>query len=237
MSKPILIILPGWGGTRMSWQNFIDLARESYDVRCIELPGFGDEPLPPEVWGVEEYAAFVKRKINGMGIGKKVILAHSFGGQVATYLVGTNPGICDTLILSGPAIFRKKHSLRRVIFWPIAKLGALIFLIWPLSKLKTQARRVLYKVADSPDYSKTKGIQRQIFQKVTRQNVADKLSKITIPTLVVAGKMDTFVPSKISKKVATEIPNATFLEFPGLRHGLHVSQPAELLQTINQFLK
>lgn len=237
MSKPILIILPGWGGTKTSWQDFINLAQSNFDVRCIELPGFGNEPCPTEVWGVEEYAAFVKRKINGMGIGKKVILAHSFGGQVAAYLVGTNPQICDTLVLSGPAIFRKKHSLRRIIFWPIAKLGALVFKVWPLSKLKEQAQRVLYKAADSPDYSKTSGLLRQIFQKVTTQNMAGYLSKITTPVLVVAGRKDTYVPSGVSKKAATEIPGATFVEFAEGKHGLHQSQPAELLQTIIQFLK
>lgn len=236
MSKPILIILPGWGGTRESWQEFIHLAQTDFDVRCIELPGFGNEPCPTEVWGVEEYAAFVKNKINGLGIGKKIILAHSFGGQVATYLVGNNPHICDTLVLSGPAIFRKKHSLRRIIFWPLAKLGALVFYIWPLSKLKVQARRLLYKAADSPDYSKTSGVLRQIFQKVTTQPVDVWLSKISVPTLVVAGKMDTFVPSSISKKAAEEIPHSRFVEFPGLRHGLHQSQPAELLKTILKFI-
>ena len=237
MSKPILIILPGWGGTRESWKNFINLAEAEFDVRCIELPGFGNEPCPAEVWGVEDYANFVKNKINGLGIGKKIILAHSFGGQVATYLVGNNPHICDTLVLSGPAIFRKKHSLRRIIFWPIAKLGALVFHIWPLSKLKVQARRLLYKAADSPDYSQTSGRLRQIFQKVTTQSMAAWLPKISVPTLVVAGKMDTFVPSSISRKAAAEIPNAKFVEFSGLRHGLHQSQPAELLKTIIEFIK
>lgn len=237
MARPTLIILPGWNGTKNSWQTFIDLAQENFEVRCIELPGFGNEPCPTEVWGVEEYAAFVKGKINGLGIGKKIILAHSFGGQVATYLVGTNPGICDTLILSGPAIFRKKHSLRRLIFWPIAKLGGLLFKIWPLTKVQVLAKKVLYRVADSPDYSQTSGIQRQIFKKVTTQNVAPCLPNIKVPTLVVAGKLDTFVPSKISKKAAREIPGAKFVEFPGLRHGLHQGQPAELLRVINEFVQ
>ncbi len=236
MSKPTLIILPGWGGTRESWREFIHLAEAEFQVRCLELPGFGGEPCPTEVWGVEEYANFVKAKINGLGIGKKIILAHSFGGQVATYLVGNNPHICDTLILSGPAIFRKKESLRRIIFWPIAKVGGLIFKIWPLSKLQTLARRVLYRVADSPDYNNTSGTLREIFRKVTTQSVAEWLPKIKVPTLVVAGKLDSFVPSEVSKKAAAEIPNAKFVEFPKARHGIHQSAPTELLAEIVKFI-
>ncbi len=237
MSKPILIILPGWGGTLVSWQKFIALAETYFEVKCFELPGFGNEPAPATVWGVEEYASFVKNKINGLGVHKKIILAHSFGGQVAAYLVGTNPGICDTLILSGPAIFRKKHSLRRLMFWPIAKLGSLIFLVWPLSTFKVQAKRFLYRVADSPDYGQTAGILRQIFQKVTTQDVSSELVKITVPTLVVAGKLDTFVSCADSQKAAAQIPESEYVEFASGRHGLHLNQSAELLQTIINFIK
>jgi len=235
MSKPILIILPGWGGTKESWHDFIALAHEKFVVHCVELPGFGAEPCPTAVWGVEEYAAFVKNKINGLGIGKKIILAHSFGGQVATYLVSMNPHICDTLVLSGPAIFRKKQSLRRIIFWPMAKIGGLLFALWPFTKLRFLATKVLYKLADSPDYSQTSGILRQIFQKITTQDVSDYLAKITVPTLVVAGTRDRYVLASASKRAAALIPQATYVELSELGHGLH-HQPKQLLNSIINFL-
>lgn len=236
MSKPILIILPGWGGSKQTWSDFIQAASAYFVVHCIELPGFGQEPAPAEVWGVEEYALFVKRKINSLGIGKKIILAHSFGGQVAAQLVATNSGICDTLILSGPAIFRKKHSLRRFLFWPIAKIGGILFAIWPFSKLRAVATKILYRLADSPDYSQTAGTLRQVFQKITTQDLAGVLPKITVPTLVLAGTRDTYVSAANSKQVAARIPGAQYVEFPGLRHGLH-HHPDQLLPAIIHFLK
>lgn len=235
MSKPILIILPGWGGTKETWRDFITLAQTKFVVHCLELPGFGSEPAPDTVWGVEEYANFVKRKINTLGIGKKIILGHSFGGQVAAQLVATNVGICDTLILSGPAVFRKKKSLRRIIFWPIAKIGGLFFALWPFCKLRRLATKILYKLADSPDYQQTSGTLRQVFQKITTQDLGEVLKDITVPTLVLAGTKDNYVSSANSRQVASRISQARYVEFPGLGHGLH-HQPEQMLAAITQFL-
>lgn len=240
MSRPLLIILPGWNGSRASWADFMELAKADFDVECVELPCFGSEPEPNEVWGVEEYAAFVKAKIarlKGQKPGQKVILlGHSFGGQVAAYLVGNNEGICDTLILSGPAIFRKKWSLKRLIFWPIAKAGKLFFSIPGLTGFKDVARRILYRSADSPDYAKTNGIVREIFKKVTKQDVSIYLSGIKVPTLIVAGSRDAWVSAKTSARVAGLITGAEFVVVPNGLHGLHRQNPAGLLEIIKKYL-
>lgn len=237
MSKPILIILPGWGGTKESWQEFITLAQAQFEVRCLELPGFGQEKPPTQVWGVEEYANFVKGKINGLGIGKKIILGHSFGGQVAAYLVGNNPHICDTLVLSGPAIFRRQPTTKQTILKPLVLAGQRLFGLPGLSGFAQLARKVLYKSIGSPDYNQTSGIMRQIFQKVITQDVSDQLIKITIKTLVVAGVKDTYVSVNDSRQVTKTLPQATIVEFPDGKHGLHQSHSVELLKTILEFIK
>ena len=103
-----LIIIPGWEGSQKTWQKFADLASKNFDVQIIELPCFGNEPCPGQVWGVEEYADFVKKKLNPSTHQPINILGHSFGGSVATHLVASNPEICQKLILSGAAIFRRK---------------------------------------------------------------------------------------------------------------------------------
>lgn len=235
MVKPTLIILPGWGGTKTSWQDFITVAQAQFDVRCVELPGFGAEPAPREVWGVEEYATFVKGKINGLGIGKKIILGHSFGGQVAAYLVGNNPHICDTLVLSGPAIFRRPPVTKQTMLKPIVWIGKQIFAVPGLRTLAGLARKVLYKSIGSPDYNQTSGIMRQIFQKVITQDVSDQLKNISVKTLVVAGTNDTYVPLTDSAQVAKALTQGTLVTCVG-GHGLHQSQPVELLQAITTFI-
>lgn len=234
MERPLLIILPGWGGTRQTWQTFIDALQTEFEVHCLELPCFGAEPCPTEIWGVEEYANFVKNKIDeikgksDVRNPKSVLLGHSFGGQVAVVLAATNSNICDDLILSGPAVFRHPQPLKTALFWLLAKLGKMVLSTPGLAKLQPFARRLLYKAADSPDYNKTTGIKREIFKKITRQDVAKLLPRIKVPTTVIAGRHDTYVSWRDSQKVAAAIPHARFELIAAGRHGLHHTHIATL---------
>lgn len=234
--KKNLIIIPGWGGTRESWQKFIDLAKDSFEVFFIDMPCFGDTPCPLTVWGVEEYAEFVKNKVSELNIEKPVLLGHSFGGQVAVNLVGNYPEIFAKLILSGAAILRPSYTCKRIIFNTIAKTGKYLFSLPILNRMESFGKKVLYKVADSPDYASTTGVKREIFKKIIRQSQAGLLPQIKIPTLVVWGTLDSYVPLKQGRTIVSKIPNATFEVVIGGKHGLHIQQPENLLKIVSEFV-
>lgn len=243
--KKTLIILPGWGGTKETWATFVQIATESFDVHIIELPCFGEEPCPNEVWGVEEYSNFVKNRISEIrtcfipsvaeGKSEICLLGHSFGGQVATYLVAYNPNLVDKLILSGASVFRRRKKVKQIVCGALAKVGKIIFSIPGPSKLDFVARKILYRLAQSPDYLKTNGIQREIFKKITVQNVSSELPKIKIPTLVVWGDTDTYVPIAEGKKIASGIPHAQLQIISGGTHGLHIKNTEQLFKIIKKF--
>ena len=181
-----LIILPGWNSNKQLWHAFTKMAKDDFDVHVIELPCFGNEPCPNTVWGVEEYADFVKNKIASIDNKKEsiVVLGHSFGGAVATQLIATNPHLADQLILVGAAIIRPKKSLKRTLFATIAKIGKLLLSFPLLKSLQPLAKKLLYKAADSPDYQETSGIMKQIYQKIIRQDLTPLLPTITTKTTI-----------------------------------------------------
>lgn len=233
--KPALIILPGWGGSHETWSDFVAIAQKHFDGHVIDLPCFGSEPCPSEVWGVEEYAEFVKEKLAHFANQPIVLLGHSFGGQIAATVVAENPQMITALILSGAAIYRKKRPIKNFFFGSIAKMGKLLFSLPFLAPSQDKAKKVLYRMAHS-DYAETSGIQREIYKKITRQDVSHVLSQIAIPTLVVWGEKDTQIPIKFGKKIAKEIKNAQFIKIKNGTHGLHHHTKKELLEAIVQFL-
>ena len=235
MGKQLLIILPGWGGTKETWRDFTKLAKDFFDIQVIDLPCFGEEPCPSTVWGIEEYSDFVKCTLTHLHTYKLILLGHSFGGQVAAYFAAQNPQMISKLILIAPALFRKKSGLRRIFFGVIAKIGHLIFRLPIIEKFDVWAKKILYKAADSPDYAGTSGIKREIFKKIIRQDLTDTLPKITVPTLLIQGTMDKYVPVKDSKKAVSLIPDAKLEIVPLTRHGLHFQQPKKLLSIITQY--
>ena len=244
--KPKLIILHGWGGSRQTWSDFVSLAGSDFDVEVVELPCFGAEPCPSSIWGVEEYSNFVADKIKSYppkadqsGSEKEnqetILLGHSFGGQIATYLLAHEPNIVDKLILSGAAVYRRPESLRNNIFKMVAKCGKIVFSLPGLNKLSGFMRKVLYKSAGTGDYNKTEGIRRDIFLKITKQDVSQSLPEIKVPTLVVWGDKDSYVSLKDGELIAGNIPGAKLEIIKNGTHGLHIKKKQELLNIIKNF--
>lgn len=236
--KPKLIIIHGWGGSRQTWSDFVSLAESDFDIDVVELPCFGAEPCPSSIWGVEEYAKFVSDKIKTLKQDNQetILLGHSFGGQIATYILAHEPNIVDKLILSGAAVYRRPESIRNKIFKFIAKCGKIVFSLPVLNKLAGFMRKILYKSAGAGDYNKTEGIKRDIFLKVTKQDVGEFLPAIKIPTLVVWGDKDSYVSVKEGELIAKNIPDAKLEVIKDGTHGLHLKKKQELLNIIKNFI-
>ena len=235
--KPTLVILPGWGGSHYTWQEFITLANRHFIVHCIDLPCFGDEPCPTEVWGVEEYAAFVNSKISELRTmnSELVILGHSFGGQVAVCLAAKHPELVAKLILSGAAVVRPNRVIRRAIYQCVAASGRGMLKLPFLRHYEGTIKKIFYRLIDSPDYGETSGIKREIYKKIIRQDGTLLLSKIKIPTLVVWGARDRMTPTRHGQRIARLITRAQWRLFSGAHHGLHREIPEKLLSVIQDF--
>lgn len=236
MTKPQILILPGWGGNADTWKPITDRAAKHMEVVCLNLPCFGDEPCPPEVWGVEEYAAYVEGEMEKHALEKPVLIGHSFGGQIAVRLAADHPEKFSGLILIGAAAIRPRRPLRRLFFFFLAKAGKLLFRLPMVEKKSALARAFLYRVTGSQDYDAASGMKRDIFRKIIRQDLRGALHHIRLPSLVLWGKKDTFVPLRYGKKIARRIPNAEIEILPEGRHGLHLQDPDHLFQLIRAFV-
>ena len=237
--KPTLVILPGWGGSHYTWQEFITLANRHFIVHCIDLPCFGDEPCPTEVWGVEEYAAFVNSKISELRTmnSELVILGHSFGGQVAVCLAAKHPELVAKLILSGAAVVRPNRVIRRAIYQCVAASGRGMLKLPFLRHYEVMIKKIFYRLIDSPDYGETSGIKREIYKKIIRQDGTLLLAKIKISTLVVWGARDRMTPLAQGRRLARLLPRATLKVFPNCGHAPHRESPDRLLEIIRHHVQ
>ena len=233
--KTTLIILPGWGGNKETWKEFVALASKDFEVQVIDLPCFGEEPCPNTAWGVEDYVQFVKSKVESYQVDKPVLLGHSFGGQIATVFASKYPEMINRLILSAPAVFRPKKGLKRLIFGAGAKPGKLIFKIPWIEKSSAWAERIYHQAIGAQDYHDTSGIKREIFKKIIRQDRGEEASKITTPTLIVWGTLDGYLPVSNAYKLNKLIKDSQLEIVKGGRHGLHLQMPEKLLGIIRNF--
>jgi pimeloyl-ACP methyl ester carboxylesterase len=199
------------------------------------LPCFGAEPCPDQIWGVAEYAGFVKQKIQALRLNQPIVLGHSFGGQVAAYLAATSPQSLSRLILCGASALRYKRGLKRAVFKFIARIGKIFFRCPLIRNFSAPAKKFLYRLADSPDYQHTSGRKREIFKKVTRQDLTNELKSIVTPTLIIWGTKDGYVDIRTGRKISRLVKDAKFIAIPGGKHGLHLQMPEKLYSIVNNF--
>jgi len=230
--KPLLIILPGWGGSEDTWAVFTELAREYFDAYCIELPCFGKKKCPKTVWGVGEYAAYVDKEIKKIQTEHKsntiIVLGHSFGGQVAGFLARFYSESCHELVLVAPAIIRPKRIIKRAIFSILTPVAKKIFTSTN-AKQTGKIRQKLYTMIQSPDYTQTSGVQRDIFQRIIREDMREVVSDLTQKTLIFWGTKDSHTPPRHAKRIAKIIPHNKLTMYVGGRHGLHHTHTPDII--------
>lgn len=241
MKKYNLLILPGWGGCQETWQDFVNYFEENKSekidkIKVLNLPCFGDEPCPNSVWGVEDYAEFVRNNIIDINWNNIVLLGHSFGGAVATKFVSLHPEKIEKLILTGPAILRPRKTFKRIFFGTIAKFGKILFKVPYLERFDLLAKKLLYRITGSQDYLKTSGIKRDIFKKIIREDLRDLLPGIETETLLLWGKKDKLLPAENSKLIERKMKNCKAKVIKSGTHGLHKSSKQEFANEINTFL-
>ena len=109
-----LLILHGWGSSSDSWVRVQEmLAAKGYQVIVPDLPGFGKTQAPHTVWGVEEYAEFMNRFTEELGLEKFILAGHSFGGQTAIQFAVDHPGKLEKLVLIAAAGVRRTPGVAK----------------------------------------------------------------------------------------------------------------------------
>ncbi|MFB5615321.1 MAG: alpha/beta fold hydrolase, partial [Candidatus Nitrosomaritimum yanchengensis] len=178
-----IVLLHGWGHNKKIWGNIV--SKLGKNVISLDMPGFGDEPLVKDDWGVLEYANWVENKIKNY---KNVILiGHSFGGRVSAEIASKRPNYLKALILSGsPNIYRPTLT---------TKLKIYIYKIFKFF-IPQNLRKAFY----SNDL-KESGKLEKIFRKVVTYDQTKQLKKINIPTLLIWGEKDDEAPLRLAYEI------------------------------------
>ena len=66
-------------------------------------------------------------------------------------------------------------------------------------------------------------------------NVAEQLSEISVPTLVISGSDDKMTPQKVGQSLANKIPGAEFTTVPKSGHMMALEYPLEVTEIIEKF--
>lgn len=80
------------------------------------------------------------------------------------------------------------------------------------------------------------GLRGLLLAMATRTDTTPSLSRIAVPTLVLAGSEDALTPPEGARAMAARIPGARFAEIPGAGHLSSVEAPEAFGRTLSEFL-
>ncbi|MDP2930325.1 MAG: alpha/beta hydrolase [bacterium] len=235
MDRQTILILHGWGRGNFSWQKTKQiLEKNSFLVFVPDLPGFGQEPPPEKPWAIDDYLEWMNKYINKNGLTEFFLLGHSFGGRLAIKLAVRYPEKLKGLILVSAAGLESEKSIQEIsvsILAPYFK--KLSFL--PGYQL---FRKLFYRfILKKTDYLRAKGIMKEVFKKVIREDLGLVLEKIFTPTLIIWGDNDKTLPLSEGQMMNRKIKNSQLEIMKGIDHTPQIEAPELLAQKIIEFIK
>ncbi|MDD5026336.1 MAG: alpha/beta hydrolase [Candidatus Peribacteraceae bacterium] len=243
MTKPVLLCLHGWGGSKESFTELrTALAGSDVEILTPDLPGFGAEPEPPKPWTTDDYADWVtqwlKRELHSIPSSLH-LLGHSHGGRIAIKLASRQPTLGSSithLYLCAAAGVKHRKGAREVLGLWAAKAGGVLLSLPGLRSLASPARKVLYKLLGSHDYERASPLMRETLKQVTEEDVRPLLHLITTPTDIFWGTLDRMTPVKDAYILCNAIRGSRLHLFPGSRHRIHRDHAREIATVIRKHL-
>jgi pimeloyl-ACP methyl ester carboxylesterase len=242
---PALLLLNGWTASGLVWPAkwIADLER-SFRVIRIDNRGTGWSRSAPAPFTVADMADDARDVLRACGVERATVLGLSMGGMIAQELALRHPSYVERLVLVAtmppmpaqirpdPAPFlaglggpKQGQDLHGYIAELWGGFGGPDFVTDQADALEeivaTTVRRVTPRqlmIAQARAIGCWRGSAR--------------LSRVSCPTIVVHGTSDAVIPVGNGMRLARLIPDARYVELPGVGHLVPQQAPADLLRLL-----
>lgn len=241
-AKKVIVAVHGFRGNHKALVEFSE-AINDYQVIMFDLPGYGQSSPMDVPHTIENYALFIKEFAQALSLPPFVLWGHSFGGSICLYYVAHHHHAVRRLVLVSPAIVTT-GLLERIgtQYYKVAThLPKKMQRSWLASRLFDRVSGELLIKNVSPERKKKLIDAGKENLKETRPQVLlesylsyyelDFLNiapAVTVPTLVIAGQLDTLVPLEALENLTKQLPDAQLEIITD--HG-HLS-PLEIPETV-----
>lgn len=256
-SSPPVLLLHGLTSHRGVWSRTMERLQQDFHCIAIDHLGFGDSDKPKNAdYSIQKQAERALKIADHFGFDRFIVIGHSMGGQIATYLAAsTAPQRVSKLVsVDGVVTGELTAIVQNFKRLPMAVgeyVPSLLQLMRTLSESKSFACRAfdhwLYKPEELPfaDWEKDRRYAMnpaiahstpKAWKSLNATNLTPLLKDIVAPTLVIFGKQDGTVPIAQAHLFKEQLPAAQLVLIDECGHFPMYEKFGEYFAPLQKFL-
>lgn len=252
--RPVLVALHGIMDSAHGWQGWMREIGHHYRIVAPDLPGFGlTGPLLAGDYAVSMWVHFLDDFVAALRIEHFHLAGSSLGGGVAWNYAIRHPDKVQRLVLVDPVGYPQEvpDAVRIVARPGIAAIVPLFTPRWIFSGYVKQVygdpARVTRPVVDRffeialrpgsrPAMIRVFQLLVQQSQDETLPNGIANLHRLGIPTLLLWGEKDRWIPVQHVARWQQDVPSIQAIVYSGAGHIPHEEMPEQTAQDVHRFL-
>jgi 3-oxoadipate enol-lactonase len=233
-----------------NFEKLTPLMAQHFEVIDFDLPGYGESHGGQPLRSMDDIAAQVVLLIRALGHEKVNVHGTSFGAMIAMTMAAANPEVIDKLVLSC-FLARYDNGARMMrSTWKRCARDSGMEAVADLTSVAGFARGYY----DRPEAQAQLAAMREAFghttpeafiagtETIERTDLSPLASRVTMPTLLLAGAEDNMTPFKPADsgvgfaQIRHLIPDNRLVVLPDCGHYLVIEQPQRACDEIVRFL-
>jgi pimeloyl-ACP methyl ester carboxylesterase len=239
-----LLLIAGLGQSMWAWREQVPVFAQRFRTIAYDTRGTGRSPVPSEPYGIDELAHDAAEVLCDRSAH---VIGFSMGGYVALTLALARPELVRSLVLAatgagGPdRVPRPPHvrdAFAAAIGLPYDEHGRrtmpMTFSPGWTQRNPERFEQILAARAAQPTPEET--LEAHIEACYGFYARECEVERIQAPALVVHGDEDLIVPVANGRMLASRLPNARYVELPGVGHNLQLEAPERFNALVLEFL-
>jgi pimeloyl-ACP methyl ester carboxylesterase len=241
---PDVLLIAGLSDPAEAWQFQLDGLADRYCLIAFDNRGAGRTPLPDGPLSVPMMADDAAALLHALKVQAAHVAGFSGGSLIAQELALRHPELVRSLVLISTWGRPDPYFRAMTGFWhwlvevaPSQRAMLEAFFLWiytPRAHADGFVDRMIEEALAFPYPQSADAFQRQLEPFMTHETL-DRLPRIAVPTLVLAGELDIAAPPRLGRIVADQIPTARFEVLPGAAHQPFQETPEDFNGRVDAF--
>ncbi len=242
------LCIHGWPQSSYMWRYLLPaLASAGRRALAPDLLGFGDSP-PDSPGTFERHVEAVERFRRQVGLDRVVLVVHDTGGLIGLRWACDHPGAVAGLVITNTGFFPDHEwiEIAKTMQTPIqgealvdslSREGFATLLEEASSAFDERALDEYWKAFSTVGNRRGMLELYRSFDLDELKPYQSKLAALGVPTLILWGKQDEYIPADYASRFAEEIPDAKLVFLEGVRHFLFEDEPERCAREVIDFLQ